>query len=66
MRQEEVKEGDLLSVKDCMFTRKGETGHVLSVHPHGVALDFLVDCFGEYEGPSIELWEWHELELDVC
>lgn len=69
----EVKVGDAFTVKRSSFVRGGMTGYVVSgpysgnpyTDANGVSLDFFCDVFGDPKGlPSIEHWDWTELEID--
>lgn len=68
-----VRAGDAFTVKRDSFTRAGMTGFVLAQNSfdktpeadsEGVNLDFFCDVYGDPRGlPSIERWNWSELEL---
>ncbi|WP_116892984.1 hypothetical protein [Pseudomonas savastanoi] len=60
-----VKIGDSLTIKqEFGLTRGGEVGEVIAEpNDKGVSLDFYCDRDGdEDEVPSIEFWEWEEIE----
>ena len=59
-----VKVGDWLTVKEEYGLRGGADGEVVAEpNEQGVSLDFYCDREGNESGvPSIEFWEWSELE----
>ncbi|MCF5371983.1 hypothetical protein [Pseudomonas syringae] len=60
-----VKIGDWLTIKqEFGLTRGGEVGQVVDgPNDEGVSLDFYCDRDGnEDEVPSIEFWEWDEID----
>jgi hypothetical protein len=57
--------GKTLCVSEEMYTRGGQSGLVVEAFDGGVALDFFCDVFGDRWGlPSIEFWEWTELDQE--
>lgn len=62
-----IKDGDWLTVKETFMTRGGQSGQVIGEpSADGVALDFGCDVFGDPDGlPTIEFWEWTEIDPDL-
>lgn len=62
-----IKDGDWLAIKDGFMTRGGKSGQVVGApSAEGVSLDFYCDVSGDPRGlPTIEFWEWGEIDSDL-
>lgn len=62
-----ITDGDWLTIKKPFMTRGGQSGRVVGEPSSaGVALDFGCDVFGDPDGlPTIEFWEWTEIDPDL-
>jgi len=60
----DVKVGDVLYVKEEYLFMGGKEGIVVDIFDDDgcCALDFHTDRNGGFDGPSIECWDWGELE----
>jgi hypothetical protein len=64
-QRQDVKMGDMVRVRREFGSRGGQDGLVIDPpNEEGVSLDFFCDVFGDPKGlPTIEFWEWQELEV---
>lgn len=60
----EISVGDMITVPEDQFCRRGQSGEVIEVREDGLVLDFFCGPDGAPFGvPSIEFWEYGELDI---